>query len=567
MALNKNENSSQLDDKSGDQSNDTKPLNSNDHPTESKPSETSKKTILNWWQEEKHRISKGEMRQFISDNKEKLEKTLSQITQNTFFYRLTNRLLLFISFLAGWFDKLKEYFLVLLLKLPGPNTLKSLFTSLIEAINFKGIIEFIRAKFYSFKKSPHHLPSLQLFEDMLAHARQDGLDLKKYFPDIALKYQKHKQQILQHSFFKEFTKNWIEKTLAIPFLMNRSIYPILPDTRLWHKLFDLLERRHIKDLILVDDLGCRVSFKNDSAHDIESSLVKQRLYEVSLLKSKGKRIFIVGHHESYVGPYCVRSVLRKLGFENLAGNCNTIVGPRMFSNIVLKNGARNVGNLFLTLPSQKTTTVSEKELAEALTKTARQTQFLIKMPDAVMKLVSSMSYKEFMDKLVRHFNIWLEKESAGLSKKELEIANAYFHEAAKKEALNELSQDDYELFKKVMYEPFLIFPEGSRSYVDENGNVTLKYVNPRYVEAYFRPGDIILPLSLVGGSDITKGLLLSVANLGLSVGEPIEVTEAFIERYSEEGIKVMKIIASLPNIKKVYFDSDIQKRPKKTKDN
>src|SRR5690606_3440189 len=225
----------------------------------------------------------------------------------------------------------------------------------IEAINFKGLVGFINAKFYSLKKAPHHLPSLQQFEDVLAHAKKEGFEVKKYFPDLARKYQKRKHQILQHSFFKEFSKSWIERVLATPFSFNRSLSPVLPDTRLWHKFFDVLERRHIKDLILVNESGQRTSFKHDPKHLVDSSQVMQRLYQASLFKSAGRRVFIIGHHESYVGPYCVRSVLRRLGFENLAGNCNTVVGPRMFSNIVLKNGASNVGNLFLTLPSQRTT--------------------------------------------------------------------------------------------------------------------------------------------------------------------------------------------------------------------
>ena len=111
-----------------------------------------------------------------------------------------------------------------------------------------------------------------------------------------------------------------------------------------------------------------------------------------------------------------------------------------------------------------------------------------------------------------------------------------------------------------MYEPFLIFPEGSRSYIDKNGDVTMKYVNPRFMQAYIRPGDIILPLNLVGGSDITKGLLLSVANMGLSVAEPYEVTQDMIDNYEVEGVNVMRKIAALPNIKRVFFDENIQAR-------
>jgi hypothetical protein len=395
---------------------------------------------------------------------------------------------------------------------------------------------------------------------MLTHAKKDGFDVKKYFPDLSKKYQHRKQQLLQHSFFKEFSKTWIEKILATPFSINRSLSPVLPDSRLWHKFFDVLERRCIKDLILVSESGERTSFKHDPQYLIDSSQVKQRLYQASLLKSTGRRVFVIGHHESYLGPYCVRSVLRRLGFENLAANCNTVVGPKMFSNLVLKNGASNVGNLFLTLPSQKTTVVNEKDLATALARTGRQTQFLIKMPNQVLRLLENMSYHDFMNRLVRFDVLSIEEETSELIAEDKAIVHEYFKFAHDNHALDELEREDFELFKNVMYEPFLIFPEGSRSYIDKNGDVTMKYVNPRFMQAYIRPGDIILPLNLVGGSDITKGLLLSVANMGLSVAEPYEVTQDMIDNYEVEGVNVMRKIAALPNIKRVFFDENIQAR-------
>lgn len=519
-----------------------------------------KAKVSNWWQIEKEKIAHGDMLKFLQDNKEKLESTLTSIHKNNFFYRLTNRFFALVSLLAGWVDKLKDAFLKVILWLPAPSAIKGFFQSSIDAINFKGLVGFLNAKFYSLKNAPHHLPSLQIFDDMLSHARKEGFDLKKYFPDLAKKYQIRKQQLLQHSFFKEFAKTKIEKILATPFSINRSISPVLPDSRLWHKFFDYLERKHIKDLILVSERGERTSFKHDPQYLIDSSQVMQRLYQASILKSSGRRVFVIGHHESYVGPYCVRSVLRRLGFENLAANCNTVVGPRMFSNIVLKNGASNVGNLFLTLPSQRTTVVSEKDLAQALSRTAKQTQFLIKMPNSVLRLIESMNYHDFMNRLVRMDMNTLEYLTREFAPEDKIEVFEYFKLAQANQALNELEREDFELFKKVMYEPFLIFPEGSRSYVDENGDVTMKYVNPRFMQAYIRPGDIILPLNLVGGSDITKGWFLSVANMGLSIAEPYEVTQDMIDNYEVEGVNVIRKIASLPNIKNVYFDEGIQAR-------
>ena len=81
---------------------------------------------------------------------------------------------------------------------------------------------------------------------------------------------------------------------------------------------------------------------------------------------------------------------------------------------------------------------------------------------------------------------------------------------------------------------------------------------PRGRLAYLRPGDVILPVDLVGGSVITNGWLLSPAVLGFSVGKPYQVNAEMIENYETEGLEVMKTIAALPNIKNVHFSSDVQ---------
>ena len=126
------------------------------------------------------------------------------------------------------------------------------------------------------------------------------------------------------------------------------------------------------------------------------------------------------------------------------------------------------------------------------------------------------------------------------------------------EAMKNFSKADYDLFKKIMKESFLIFPEGSRSYIDPDGGVVMKYVNPKYLQSYMRPGDFIAPINLVGGSDLTRGWHLRSAALGISMGDPIEVTAEMIENYEKEGINVMRNIARLPNIKEVRFKEEIQ---------
>ena len=79
-----------------------------------------------------------------------------------------------------------------------------------------------------------------------------------------------------------------------------------------------------------------------------------------------------------------------------------------------------------------------------------------------------------------------------------------------------------------------------------------------FATSSLRIDDIILPINLVGGSDITTGWRLRPATLGVSVGEPINVSAKMIENYAVESINIMKKIAALPNIKQVYFDENIQ---------
>lgn len=516
------------------------------------------KVLLQWWQHEKDKIAQGEVRKFLHENKDRIEKSLASIHHNNLLYRATNLLLAFVAKLADMVDKVKDYIVTIVLKLPAPVGLKDFLWSIFNAVKLRGVVDFFRAKMYSLKKAPHNIKAIQLMDEVVAKAKRDGLDMKKHFPDIAKKFNERKLQLLQHSFFKEFSKSRIERILAMPFTFSRSISPVLPDTALWHKFFVMLENRNIADLILVGSKGERVSTKYDSKHVVGSSEVVRTLYQASVLKASGRRVFIVGNHEGYIGPYLVRSILRRLGFDNLTANCNTVVGPRMFSNMVLKNGASNVGNLFLTLPSQKTTEVKEKGLADALMASARRSQFLIKMPNSGLRLVEQMSYSDFMNKFVRSDDKLFAQVCAQLEKVEQDELAEYLEYARLNNALDELDREDYELFKTIMYEPFLIFPEGSRSYVGKDGSVTMKYVSPRFVQAYFRPNDVVLPISLVGGSDIGNSWRLTPANIGLAVGQPIEVSQDMIDNFDHEGVDIMQKVAALPNIKQVIFDEAIQ---------
>lgn len=510
-------------------------------------------------------LSPGEALQLLQQNKGRLEKSLASIDRRDLISKITATFMAVFSKLAGWIDALKHRVISRLMKLPSPEIIKQSLHTARVVTNFKGMIDFTQTKYYAFKKSPYNEKLVKNMDELITHASQQGLDFKQHFPEMVDKLVLRKNQMLQHSYFKEFNKSHVERLLATPFSFKRSLSPVLPDRALWHKLFGILESRYIQDVILVDSDGKQTSLKEDSKRRVESSHSVRHLYEASVLKAHGHRVFIVGHHEGYLGPYFVRSALRRLGFDNLVENCNTVVGPRMFSSLFLKSGASNVGNLFLTLPSQRTTKVNEEGLAEALQRSARRTQFLIKMPDSGLALIEQFSHRDFMHLIMNYENL----ESADfdshltlinevLSAEEKIELMAYLLEGDAVNVMAEFDKQDYDLFKQVMHEPFMIFPEGSRSYVEDNGDVTLKYFNPKYLQAYFRPGDVILPLSLVGGADILQGVKLIQGKLGLALGAPYEVSAEMIENFEVEGVDVMRHIASLPNMKKVSLNEAVQ---------
>ena len=515
----------------------------------------------------KRTLTSAEVLQFLQQNKGRLEKSLASIDKRDVLSKLTAFTMAIFSKLAGLIDVLKRGFVNRLMKVPAPEIIKQSLHTASVVTNFKGMVDFIQTKYYAFKKSPYNDKLVHHMDELIGHATQQGLDFKQHFPEVVDKLVLRKNQMLQHSYFKEFNKSHIERLLAMPFSFKRSLSPVLPDRALWHKLFGVLEARYIQDIILVDADGKQTSFKEDSKRQVESSHSVRHLYEASVLKAHGHRVFIIGHHEGYLGPYFVRSALRRLGFDNLAENNNTVVGPRMFSSLFLKSGASNVGNMFLTLPSQRTTKVNEDGLAEALQKSARRTQFLIKMPNVGLKLIEQFTYRDFMQLILHYQDLeaeaakfnsslsWLNEVLIPSEKFEL-IEYLYSCDAC--DVAAELDKRDYDLFKKVMHEPFLIFPEGSRSYVEDNGDITLKYFNPKYLQAYLRPGDVILPLSLVGGSEILQGMKLTKGKLGLSLGSPYEVSKDMIDDFAVEGVEIMRNIANLPNTKKVHLSDVVQ---------
>lgn len=500
-----------------------------------------------------------ELLRYLVKNKERVEAYISGIDGNQMLYRTSNRMFSFFAKLAEAADRLSFSVQLFLWKIPHAKQFIEKFRGWKNNLNFRELIEFGQTKLYSLKRPPHNEKAIQVVEEVMEFCEKHGLDINAHFPNAMQQLREKKKQLLQHKFFREFSKSRLEQLLAIPFHFDRCIFPVLPDSAFWHKFFDSRERSKLIDLLLYSRNGDRVSLRYDPKKRVRSSEVVRILQKISGIKEKGGRIFFVGHHEGYLGPYFVRSAIRKLGFDNLARNCNTIVGPRMLSNVVLRNGAANVGNLFLTLPSQKTTKIRTDGLAEALRKTARKTQFLIKLPSAGLKLIENLDYEAFVD-TVKKLESGADAGKISLldpsNPKTVELID-FLKASNSADVLKDFKPEDFYLFKSIMYESFLIFPEGSRSQIGPSGEVIMKYVNPKFLKAYMRPGDFVVPVSLAGGADLTRGWRLRPARLGLCLGDPFEVTSDMIENYEEAGFNVMREIAALPNLKKVVFNQGV----------
>ena len=514
-----------------------------------------KDALVKWLADTKEKYPPDELTGFLLDNKHRLEEYMTFIDGNKRHYRLVDQVFCFFSRLASVADRISIRVQLSLLKIPYLQGLINNFRGWKNHLNFEELIAFVKAKLYSLRHAPHNEKAIQVMEDIMAFTASHGQDLNRHFPDICHQLKEKKNQLLQHKFFREFSKSRLEQLLAIPFPFNRCIFPVLPDTAFWHKFFEYQERKQVMDIVLVSRNGARASLRYDDPDTIRSSEVIRILHRISAIKAAGRRIFFIGHHEGYLGPYFVRSVLRKLGFDNLTKNCNTIVGPRMFSNLVLRNGAANVGNLFVTVPSQKTTAIRTEGLADALQQIAQKTRCLIKLPDAGLMLIESLDYDTFMESVVKGNTKAHQQTTALLASHNAADLKAFMETENYGKVMGDFTRQDYDLFKSIMRECFLLFPEGSRSYIGKDGGVTMKYVNPKYMPAYMRPGDYIVPVNLVGGSDLTRhGWRLSPAKLGISIDDPFEVTVEMLDNYQEEGLEVMRRIAALPNIKPVRFD-------------
>ena len=177
---------------------------------------------------------------FADDLQVRLEKKLASIDKRDILSRVTSFWLTIFSAIAGVIDNVKNHLLALLMKIPAPEIIKQSLHTAGVVTNFKAMIDFIRIKYYAFKKAPYNEKLVHSFEELQARAHQQGVDFKHQFPDLIDRFVERKNHILQHSYFKEFNKSPSERMLAIPFSFTRSLSPVLPDRALWHKLFGLL---------------------------------------------------------------------------------------------------------------------------------------------------------------------------------------------------------------------------------------------------------------------------------------------------------------------------------------
>ncbi|MGL4368099.1 MAG: hypothetical protein ACRCUT_00270, partial [Spirochaetota bacterium] len=397
------------------------------------------------------------------NNKPILENHISKLDNNSYLYRWGHKLFSLFSKTAEIADWIFIQAKQILLLIPGVRIIIQKISDWKYHLNFRESVEFIRAKMYSLRRPPHNESDVRIIEEIMEYTSKHGFDYKTHDPELQKKFLYKKNQLMQHKFSQEFSKSALERLLAMQFPFNRNIFPVLPDSAFWHKFFELLEKRKVIDIILVDRNNKRTSFKHGSDEQIGSTDVIRILNRLMEIRNSGRRIFFIGHHEGYLGPYFVRSVVRKLGFDALTRNCNTVVGPRMFSNVVLLNGAANVGNLFITVPSQKTTAIQAHDLADELRKTAKKTQILIKFPDSGLKLIRKFTYTEFMGAFVNGNDESFKLYASSLSNKEIGELEAFFTSYNFSENMKDFSVEDYNLFKQVMSESFLLFPEGSRS--------------------------------------------------------------------------------------------------------
>jgi hypothetical protein len=296
------------------------------------------KPLPRWWNDVRERYQPEEILRFLQNNRHILEKRITGLDNNSYLYRWVHRLFSLISGVAGIVDRVNAQFLRVLLLVPGVRIGIRKYRDWKNHLNLRELVEFIRAKIYSLRHPPHNEGEMRLIGEIMDYASKHGFDYRKLIPRAQHGYLEKKNQLMQHKYFQEFSKTALERLLATQFSFNRNIFPVLPDSAFWHKFFEFCERKKVVDIILVNKDGERTSLKKGTPERLATTDVMGILERLTAIKNGGRRIFFIGHHEGYLGPYFVRSVIRRSASIRSLKTATPWWG-RQFSNVVLRNGA------------------------------------------------------------------------------------------------------------------------------------------------------------------------------------------------------------------------------------
>lgn len=334
--------------------------------------------------------------------------------------------------------------------------------------------------------------------------RQTRLLLQKFFDS----YKEIVRDYESFLFAQEYsTKTIFDKLFPAHFDFDRSIHPVTPDNCWEQKILDFLDYIFVKKRGFVGSDGRLVSLEDHGKEALLQTPTGKNLKKVRELKAKGKRVWILASHPAYTGAVMPRYVLCATGFEDIAQNWNAICGPRVVANTILEPGAKSIGNIFMTLPSEETTPIKTPGLSAVYSPLVRKT----------LKLVKGM---------INGIN-WNDGEQ--------------------------------EFFEKIKKEVFIVWPEGSRSTILSDGTIALKYIDPAFFRGFVQEGNFVVPMNQCGAEKINpKGsYLLKRAEVALSVGEPVEVTKEMLEKQNAPA-QVLTFIEQicalpLPNGQKVIY--------------
>ena len=308
-------------------------------------------------------------------------------------------------------------------------------------------------------------------------------------------------QILRDdAFLKEYaSKGFGEWIIACRMDFEKKVYEFTKRGKLSEFCGYLMEEWAIDDVEFINktDQGEAepASFKNDGPEALSNTTTGQHLAKAEALKEEGNRVVIISSHPSYLGALAPFYSLNKAGYKKFTENPWMIIGPRVLANIIIKAGVKAVGNLLPTLPAT--------DVENILVKTPVK-----KLALMTTKILTAASDKKLSEKITK-----------------------------------KLTDEECEAFEKLRHEFGFIFPEGSRSTLNEDGSITLKYINPGFLN-FIRPGDYIMPLNQCGAEEILpngKQWPNWKQNVQLSAGKPILMTAEMLKEENQQETTYMLI--------------------------